>query len=679
MKRLAGVDVGGTFTDLAYWDEERKTVFLHKVLTTPQDATEGIVTGVAGLPQAPEALVHGTTLVTNALIERRGAIIGLITTEGYRDTLEMGRELRYDPFDLSIQAPEPLVPRVRRLTVKERIGADGSVVAPLDEAGVRAAALQLAQADVQAIAVAFFNAYRNPVHEARAVEIVRATLPEMFVCSSADIAPELREYDRFSTAAANAYVMPLASRYLARLTQAAKVPVFVMLSDGGITSARAAMEMPVNLVESGPAAGAMMSAYLAQQGGWDRVLAFDMGGTTAKLSLIHDGAPYRSHEIEVARVHRFKKGSGLPLRVPVVQLIEIGAGGGSIAWADNLGLLKVGPRSSSAVPGPACYGRGGEDATVTDADLVLGLIGAESFLGGRMPLSRKHAEDAVDRLAQRLKLDRTATAAGIVEVVQNNMATAARIHVAEQGQDHRRYRMIAFGGAGPVHAYGLARILGISEVVFPRGAGVASAIGMLVAPRSAEFTRSYVQQLERTDWSAVHAILDELESRGRELLVEAGADANAIRIEPAADMRYLGQGYEVTVPVAHAVLLARDDRALRAAFEQVYVERFGRSLPGVPVEVVSWRLRASAAPMASDVRLEQDEQARGNALKGERPVFFTELGAFRSTPVYARMGLVAGQTIAGPAIVEEPESTIVVGPRGRLVVQDDGNLVMHIE
>ncbi|MCC7083235.1 MAG: hydantoinase/oxoprolinase family protein [Burkholderiales bacterium] len=679
MKRLAGVDVGGTFTDLAYWDEERKTVFLHKVLTTPQDATEGIVTGVAGLPQAPEALVHGTTLVTNALIERRGATIGLITTEGYRDTLEMGRELRYDPFDLSIQAPVPLVPRVRRLTVKERIGADGSVVAALDEAGVRAAALQLAQADVQAIAVAFFNAYRNPVHEARAVEIVRETLPGMFVCASADIAPELREYDRFSTAAANAYVMPLASRYLARLTEAAKVPVFVMLSDGGITSARAAMDMPVNLVESGPAAGAMMSAYLAQQGGWDRVLAFDMGGTTAKLSLIHDGAPYRSHEIEVARVHRFKKGSGLPLRVPVVQLIEIGAGGGSIAWADNLGLLKVGPRSSSAVPGPACYGRGGEDATVTDADLVLGLIGAESFLGGRMPLSRKHAEDAVDRLAQRLKLDRTATAAGIVEVVQNNMATAARIHVAEQGQDHRRYRMIAFGGAGPVHAYGLARILGISEVVFPRGAGVASAIGMLVAPRSAEFTRSYVQQLERTDWSAVHAILDELEARGRELLVEAGADASAIRIEPAADMRYLGQGYEVTVPVAHTVLLERDDRALRAAFEQVYVERFGRSLPGVPVEVVSWRLRASAAPMASDVRLEQDEQARGNALKGERPVFFTELGTYRSTPVYARMGLVAGQTIAGPAIVEEPESTIVVGPRARLVVQDDGNLVMHID
>lgn len=679
MRRLAGVDVGGTFTDLAYWDEERKSVFLHKVLTTPHDATEGIVTGTAGLPMPPEAIVHGTTLVTNALIERRGATIGLITTEGFRDTLEMGRELRYDPFDLTLQSPEPLVPRVRRLTVKERIGANGEIVVPLDEESVRRAARSLGQAGVEAIAVAFFNAYRNPVHENRALEIVRDVLPGMFVCASAAIAPELREYDRFSTAAANAYVMPLASRYLERLTRAARVPVFVMLSDGGITSARAAMQAPVNLVESGPAAGAMMSAHLAQQAGWERVIAFDMGGTTAKVSLVHDGSPYRSHDIEVARVHRFKKGSGLPLRVPVVQLIEIGAGGGSIAWTDNLGLLKVGPRSAGAVPGPACYGRGGEDPTVTDADLVLGYIGAESFLGGRMPLVRQEAEAALERLGRRLGLDRTATAAGIVEVVQNNMATAARIHVAEQGQDHRRYRLIAFGGAGPVHAYGLARILGISEVVFPRGAGVASAIGMLVAPRSAEFTRSHVQQLASIEWPAVHAILRELEARGRELLAETGARAEEIHTDPAADMRYVGQGYEVTVPVAQIALLDKDQDALRRAFEQVYQARFGRSLPDVPVEVVSWRLRASAAPMASEVRLEQDAEKRVHAHADERPVYFPELGAYRPTPVYARARLVAGQRIPGPAIIEESESTIVVGPLGSVVVHENGNLLMRIE
>jgi len=678
MKRLAGVDVGGTFTDFAFWDDERKTVFLHKVLTTPQDATEGIIAGIGGLPERPQALVHGTTLVTNALIERRGAVIGLITTAGFRDTLEMGRELRYDSFDLFIQSPEALVPRVRRLVVNERIGANGEIVVPLDEDGVRAAARQLKEAGAQAIAVAFFNSYCNPAHEARAVEILREALPGMFLCSSAQIAPELREYDRFSTAAANAYVMPLVSRYLERLIQAAKVPVFVMLSDGGIASARAAMESPVNLVESGPAAGAMMAAHIARDAGWDRVIAFDMGGTTAKLSLIHGGSPHRTHQIEVARVHRFKKGSGLPLRVPVVELIEIGAGGGSIAWADNLGLLKVGPRSAGAAPGPACYGRGGTDATVTDADVFLGYIGAESFLGGRMPLSRERAEAALDALAQRIGLDRIKAAAGIVEVVENNMATAARIHIAEQGQDHRRYRLLAFGGAGPVHAYGLARILGVEEVVFPRGAGVASAIGMLVAPRSAEFTRSYVQQLAFIDWKAVHGILSELEARGRELLIEAGAALGDIRIEPAADVRYVGQGYEVTVALAHSVLMNKDAAGLRSAFEAVYVERFGRSLPDMQVEVVSWRLRASAAAMADEVRLEQSGRSEGPSRTGERPVYFSELAGFRTTPVYSRGRIVAGDRVDGPAIIEEAESTVVVGPRAHVVIDRAGNLIMHL-
>ena len=678
MKSLAGVDVGGTFTDLAFWDDQHKTVFLHKVLTTPQDATEGIVSGIAGLPQPPQAIVHGTTLVTNALIERRGAVVGLITTEGFRDTLEMGRELRYDSFDLFLKSPEPLVPRVHRLTVKERMGADGAAVIPLDEDGVRAAARQLKSAGVEAIAVAFFNSYRNPAHEARAVEILRQELDGMFICSSADIAPELREYDRFSTAAANAYVMPLVWRYLERLIKAAKVPVFVMLSDGGITTARAAMQAPVNLVESGPAAGAMMAAHIAERAAWDRVIAFDMGGTTAKISLIHNGAPARSHEIEVARVHRFKKGSGLPLRVPVVQLIEIGAGGGSIAWADNLGLLKVGPRSAGAAPGPACYGRGGTDATVTDADIYLGYIGAESFLGGRMPLSRPDAESALDALAGRLGLERTAAAAGIVEIVENNMATAARIHIAEQGQDHRRYRLLAFGGAGPVHAYGLARILGIQEVVFPRGAGVASAIGMLVAPRSAEFTRSYVQRIAAIDWAAVHKILGELEARGRELLLEAGAAADDIRIEPSADMRYLGQGYEVTIPVEHKVLLEKDVEGLRRAFETVYEQRFGRFLPGMQIEVVSWRLRASSAAMADEVRLEKSDARAGHSPIGERAVYFVESGGFKPTPVYSRYGLAVGRKIDGPAIIEEAESTVVVGPRASVAADAAGNLVMHL-
>ena len=676
MKRLAGVDVGGTFTDLAFWDDERKTVFLHKVLTTPQDATEGIVTGISGLPAKPDALVHGTTLITNALIERRGAKVGLATTAGFRDTLEMGRELRYDSFDLYLKSPEPLVPRTLRLVVKERIGAGGEIVCPLDEDDVRATARRFREAGVEAVAVAFINSYRNPEHEARAVDILRGELPGVFICSSAEIAPELREYDRFSTAAANAYVMPLASRYLENLVGAAKVPVFVMLSDGGITTARAAMQCPINLVESGPAAGAMMAAHVAQHAGWDRVIAFDMGGTTAKISLIHDGTPHRTHEIEVARVHRFKRGSGLPRRVPVVQLIEIGAGGGSIAWVDNLGLLKVGPRSAGAMPGPACYGRGGVDATVTDADVFLGHIGAESFLGGRMKLDRAAAEAALDRLAAPLGLDRVAVAAGIVEIVENNMATAARIHISEQGQDHRRYRLLAFGGAGPVHAYGLARILGVAEVVFPRGAGVASAIGMLVAPRSAEYTRSYVQRLATIDWDAVHDILGGLEARGRALLIEAGAADADIRIEAAADMRYVGQGYEVTVPVDHAALLRKDADSMRVAFEALYQERFGRSLGNMPVEVVSWRVRASSAAMADEVRLEQAVTQAGHGPIGERPVYFTELGGFTTTPVFSRSRIAPGVRVDGPAVIEEAESTVVVGPNAHVSVDGSGNLVM---
>lgn len=677
LKSVAGVDVGGTFTDIALWDDEQNTVVLQKVLTTPHDATEGIMSGLRGLPQQPGAIVHGTTLVINALIERRGARVGLVTTRGYRDILEMGRELRYDAFDLFLKIPEPLVPRVRRLEVKERISANGDVVLPLDEDDVRAAARQLKEAGVEAVAIAFFNAYRNPVHEQRAVAIFREELPNTFVCSSADIAPELREYERFSTVAANAYVMPLVTRYLDRLVNTANTPVFVMLSDGGITTAQSATQVPINLVESGPAAGAMMAAHLASKASWDRVIAFDMGGTTAKISLIHGGVPSRTHELEVARVHRYKKGSGLPVRTPVVELIEIGTGGGSIAWVDKVGLLKVGPQSANAAPGPACYGQGGVEATVTDADVYLGLISAEGFLGGRMPLSRSNAEAALDRLASQLKLDRTATAAGIVEIAESTMAMAARMHIAEQGEDPRRYRLIAFGGAGPVHAYGMAQIIGVEEVVFPRGAGVASAIGMLVAAPSAEFTQSYVQRLSDIDWEAVQRILNELEARGRGLLTETGAAVDDICMEVAADMRYVGQGHELTVQINQAALNAKDASALREAFQSYYQARFGRSLDDMEVEIVSWRVRASSRPIVDELRLEK-VVGSGNQSTSDRLVYFAELGGFHNTPVYLRSRLAKGAQIGGPALIEEAESTVVIGPRASVTVDEAGNLLMRL-
>ncbi|HUK10042.1 MAG TPA: hydantoinase/oxoprolinase family protein [Stellaceae bacterium] len=675
---LAGADVGGTFTDIALYDAQTRSLTVTKLLTTPDDPRRAIVDGLAALHARAETVVHGTTLVTNALIERRGVPVGLITTDGYRDVLEIGNELRYDTFDLQMERPEPLVARKLRVPVKERIGADGSVVLPLDEAGVRDAARTLSATGVKSVAIAFFNSYRNPVHERRAVEIVRATCPDLAVCTSAEIAPEVREYERFSTAVANAYVAPIADRYLIELSRSLGVPLFIMLSDGGITTARAAAEQPIALVESGPAAGTMGAAFLAQQAGWSDVIAFDMGGTTAKISLIHGGLPRRSHELEAARLQRFKKGSGLPLRLPVIELIEIGAGGGSIAAVDDLSLLRVGPRSSGAVPGPACYGRGGAEPTVTDADLIRGYLAPDRFLGGRMKLDVTRAQDVIDRLARTLGLDRVEAANGIARVVDNNMATAARVHIAESGTDPLRYRMVAFGGAGPVHAYEIARLLNVRQVIFPRGAGVASAIGMLVAPRSVEYTRSLIQGVDHLDWDQVGAVIAELAERGRAVLREGGLEDRQIALELMADMRYVGQGFEVTVPLDATIPQRHDVTALRQAFERDYVLRFGRDLGGVPVEVVSWRVRMIAPPAVREVRFASEGMASGEALIERRLAYFEETGGFVDTPVYARARLGEGTAISGPALIEEAESTAVVGPSATVEVDRFGNLIMQV-
>lgn len=675
---LAGADVGGTFTDIAVYDTETRTLILNKLLTTPDDPRRAIVEGLAALAVDVGLVVHGTTLVTNALIERRGVPVGLITTDGYRDVLEIGTELRYDTFDLQLDRATPLVERRLRRPVKERLGADGTVVLPLDTAGVRAAAQMLHGEGVRSIAVAFFNSYRNPVHEDAARALIEAEFPDMAVCTSSGIAPEVREYERFSTAAANAYIAPIAQQYLLELERSLAVPLFVMLSDGGITTARAASAEPIALVESGPAAGAMGAAFLARQAGWDNVIAFDMGGTTAKISLIHGGQPHRTHELEAARIRRFKKGSGLPLRIPVIELIEIGAGGGSIAAPDNLGLLAVGPRSAGAVPGPACYGTGGTDATVTDADVLRGYLAPDSFLGGRMTLDRARAEAALRALGEPLGLDAMQAAVGIARVVDNNMATAARVHIAEAGTDPNAYRMVAFGGAGPVHAYALARLLNVSEVIFPRGAGVASAIGMLVAPRSVEFTRSLVTPLDALDWDAVDGILAALEARGRAILREGGVTDAEIATEVTADMRYAGQGFEVGVSIPRAILDRRDADALRDAFETAYRDRFARSLASLSAELVSWRVRVVAPPSVTEVRFDAARaESAGEPRLGERQAWFTEAGGFVTTPVYIRDRLAIGTTLAGPALITEAETTTVIGPHASVTVDAFGNLIMR--
>jgi N-methylhydantoinase A len=678
---LAGADVGGTFTDLALYDGETGTLTLNKLLTTPDDPARAILEGLRAMQAPAGQVVHGTTLVTNALIERRGAPVGLITTDGYRDVLEIGNELRYDTFDLELERPAPLVARPLRKAVKERIGAKGDIVVRLDEAGVRAAAEELVAAGARSLAIAFFNSYRNPAHELAAKALVQAACPGIAVCASAEIAPEIREYERFSTAVANAYVAPIAMRYLVELERLLGVPLFVMLSDGGITTARNASEQPIALVESGPAAGAMGAAFLCRQADWRDVIAFDMGGTTAKISLIHDGRPRRSHELEAARLQRFKKGSGLPLRLPVIELIEIGAGGGSIAAPDGLGLMRVGPRSAGAVPGPACYGQGGEEPTVTDADLMRGYLSPERFLGGRMRLDAGRTRAALARLGEKLGLGLDQTAAGIAKVVDNNMATAARVHIAEAGTDPSRYRLVAFGGAGPVHAYSIARLLNLREVIFPLGSGVASAIGMLVAPRSVEYARSLIAALDDLDWALVEEIIASLDAKARAVLREGGILDEDIAGELSADMRYAGQGFEVNVPLDRKAIARHDAVALHRAFDARYEERFGRNLGAVPVEVVSWRVRLVAPPSVTEIRFGEGskEADASEALIEHRLAFFEELGGFVETPVYARHRLEAGRRIAGPALIEEAESTAVIGPRADVEVDPFGNLIMRLE
>jgi len=678
IRYLAGADVGGTFTDIAVYDTSTRTLAVNKLLTTPDDPRRAIIEGLEALDVKAGLVVHGTTLVTNALIERRGVQVGMLTTDGYRDVLEIGTELRYDTFDLQLDRPAPLVERRLRRPVRERLAADGAVVLPLDRDGVRQAAAMLQAEGVRSVAIAFFNSYRNPAHELQARALIEAEFPDLAVCTSSEIAPEVREYERFSTCAANAYIAPIANRYLLELERSLGVPLFVMLSDGGITTARAASEQPIALVESGPAAGAMGAAFLARQAGWDNVIAFDMGGTTAKISLIHGGQPHRSHELEAARIRRFKKGSGLPLRIPVIELIEIGAGGGSIAAADHLGLLAVGPRSSGAVPGPACYGAGGTDATVTDADLARGYLSPDGFLGGRMKLDPGKAAAALQALGGMLGLDVTQAAVGIARVVDNNMATAARVHIAEAGTDPNSYRMVAFGGAGPVHAYALARLLNVTEVIFPRGAGVASAIGMLVAPRSVEFTRSLVAPLDELNWDVVDGIVAGLETRGRAILAEGGVTDPEIAVEVTADMRYAGQGFEIGVAIPLALVTSRDAPGVRAVFDARYRERFARSLDMLAVQVVSWRVRVVAPPSVTEVRFDAGKAASDDPLIGRRDAYFAEAGGWVPTPVYARERLAVGAAIDGPALITEAETTAVIGPAARVTVDGFGNLIMRL-
>jgi N-methylhydantoinase A len=688
-----GVDIGGTFTDLVVADEATGALRVGKVLTTAKDPAQGVELGIRGVldeagtaPARVGAVVHGTTLATNAVIERKGARTALLTTEGFRDAIEIGREGRYDMYDLFIDPPPPLVPRHLRREVRERLVADGSVRQPLDEAQARSVVAGLRAEGVEALAICLLHAYVNPVHEQRLAALARELGPELAVSCSSDVVPEIREYERASTTAANVYVAPLMARYLEDLERRLRdlgVPgqLYVMQSSGGIVLPAEARRFPIRLVESGPAAGALAAAEAARERGEPRLLSFDMGGTTAKACVIDDGAPLVTREFEVARADRFKKGSGLPIRVPVIELIEIGAGGGSVARVDRMGLLKVGPDSAGADPGPACYALGGRLPTVTDADLLLGYLDADFFLGGRMRLDREAARRAIEaHVARPLDLEVVPAAWGIHRVVNENMAAAARIHGIERGKDLRRYPLFAFGGAGPVHCWQVARILRVPRLVLPFGAGAISAYGLLAAPLAFDFVRTRREQLDGADWEALNGLVHAMEAEGRALLREAGVRDEDVRVARIAEMRYVGQGHEVEAALPAGPLSPASLPAITDSFEAAYRALYHRVPQGVAIEALNWRVTVAGPRPA--VRLAVPPPGGGTgaatAVKGRRRAFFGEPDGWLDTPVYDRYALGPGATFAGPAIVEERESTSVIGAGARCRVDDGLAIVVEL-
>jgi N-methylhydantoinase A len=679
------VDIGGTFTDLVLVTDER-VAGSAKLLTTTADPSEAVEEGIAGLledvdPAEVRDVVHGTTLVANALIERSGPPTALITTKGFRDVLSIRREQRYDLYDLFLDMPDPLVPRRLRYEVDERVLADGSVDRPLQEAAVRRLATRLRRDGIAAAAVCLLHAYRTDTHERLIEDVFRRVAPGVALSLSCDVAPEVGEFVRASTTAANAYVLPLVGRYLEMLEKRLEGlglagPLRIMLSTGGggLAAAATAKRYPVRLLESGPAAGALSAAYWGGSAGHDDLLAFDMGGTTAKACLIEHGRPTVAREVEAARVYRFTKGSGLPIRVPVIDLIEIGAGGGSIATVGPFDLPKVGPESTGADPGPVCYGRGGTEPTVTDADLLLGYLNPSFFLGGQMRLDVAAARKALGELGRGIGLSAQEAAAAVHRVVNENMAAAARMHAIERGRDLRRFSVVATGGAGPVHAWGVAGALGIRTIVFPPGAGVASAFGMLTAAPGLEFARSLPGTLSETRWPEVRRAIAQMTREGALHLRESGVEKGSVEVSVAADVRHRGQGDAVTVELGESLGRAPAEQ-VEEAFHQTYVALYGRRPPGVEAEVMTWRVRTLGPAPTIDVRA--DGGADRSPRKGTRRVWFRETGMVEAD-VMDRYLLRPGAVVRGPAVVEERESTVVIGPGGRGRVEPTGVLVVEV-
>lgn len=680
-----GCDIGGTFTDFVLVNDETGEFQINKCLTTPANPSDAVEEGIRGLmdrvpgfmPKIDE-IIHGTTLVINAIIERKGAKTALMTTRGFRDVLELGREIRYDAYDIFAEYPEPLVPRPLRQEVKERITADGRVIVKLNTEEVEGVLTGLMDAGIESLAVCLINSYENPTHEIQIKEIVNKKAPDLSLSTSYEVLPQIREYERTCTTATNAYVKPITAKYLAKLSARLESlgfqgKLFIMLSSGGITSVETACQFPVRIIESGPTAAVIASQHYGKMFQIKDMFCFDMGGTTAKSCLIQKGHAGRVSTFEVGRVQRFKKGSGLPIQVPVVDLMEIGAGGGSIAHMSKMGLLQVGPESAGADPGPACYHRGGKNPTVTDADLVLGFLDPDYFLGGTMPLDKGASEKAIEeKVAKPLGTRLTEAAFGIHDLINETMAAAAKTHIAEKGGNPNIVTISAFGGAGPVHAYGLAKKIGAPRILVPPLAGVGSALGFFTAPIAFDLTRSHRVALNDADFKQIEQLFEALEREGAAILQEADK-GQEIRFERTLMMRFVGQGAETDLAVESKPFDQWKKVQIRALFDGVYQKLYGRTYPETPIEFVTFKVRASLPERPFRIPpLQNKGTSLEECLKGEREAFSLIQKKYIPYQVFDRFKLFAGAALQGPAIIEEKESTIVIGEDATASVDDYG-------
>ena len=680
-----GVDIGGTFTDIVAVRENSGEKFNGKVLTTPMNPSEGVLQGVSEIIKKhninPEncRIIHGTTLVANALIERKGVETALLTTEGFKDVLEIGREWRYDLFSLDLEMPNPIVPRHLRFEIKERLDYKGDILVSLDQNELILIAKKLAKLNIRTLAIVFMHSFKNSIHEELAKNIFNKYAPNINLCLSSSVSPEIGEYERTSTTVANAYVQTIFKSYIDALVKGLKKigiknDLFLMLSDGGIVHQKTAVEYPIRLVQSGPAGGAQAATLYGRSTNSNDVLCFDMGGTTAKACLIENGKPSRTTVFEVARVYRFAKGSGLPLQVPVIDMIEIGAGGGSIARIDDMGLIQVGPDSSGSFPGPACYNLGGKHPTVTDSDLVLGYLDAENFLGGDMKLEKKLAEQAIKTfIAEPMKISVLEAAWAIHEIVTENMSQAASIHALEKGRKIEKYTMIPIGGAGPVHACSLMSKMNLNKMISPPDAGVASAIGMTASPNSFELVQADMQQLELLNFTKMKKAFLDMEKKGTKLLLQTGTNKKHISINNSTLMRYVGQGYEIEVPLNKEVLSLKNIKNIKLEFEKVYQNLFGR-IEKMPMEILSWRTIASG-PLPN-FSLNFNEKKKSLSKEKKRKVFFGGK-KFNDTIVLDRSSLSKTFKSIGPLIIEERESTLVIPPNFKVQMHESGNLIIN--